>query len=156
MEKHIDNSNNLIKMDNSQEFSINPKTPNLTVDIIIRYKGGIVIIKRKYEPKGWALPGGYVDYGESCEMAAIREAKEETNLNIQLIKQFHVYSDPKRDPKKHNVTVVFIAEGKGELKPGDEVNDMEIVMEDNIPELCFDHNEIVMDYFNNNDFEMDI
>jgi ADP-ribose pyrophosphatase YjhB (NUDIX family) len=134
-----------------------PKTPNLTIDIIIRYQGGIVIIKRSYKPHGWALPGGYVDYGESCEAAAIREAKEETNLNIQLVRQFKVYSDPRRDPKKHNVTVVFIAEGKGELKAGNEVEDVEIMMENNVPKLCFDHNKIVMDYFNSsNYFERDI
>ncbi|MBT4540367.1 NUDIX hydrolase [Candidatus Woesearchaeota archaeon] len=141
-------------MEKSNEINDSvPKTPNLTVDIIIRFMGGIVLIKRKYDPIGWALPGGYVDYGETVEAAAIRETKEETNLNIQLVKQFHVYSNPKRDLKKHNVTVVFIAEGKGELKAGDDATDVEVIMENNIPKMCFDHNQILKDYFNNPGYE---
>ncbi|MEO0115069.1 MAG: NUDIX hydrolase, partial [candidate division WOR-3 bacterium] len=74
------------------------KSPNLTVDIIIDYDGKIVLIKRKNPPFGWALPGGFVDYGETVENAAIREAKEETGLDLKELKQFHVYSDPNRDP----------------------------------------------------------
>ncbi|MFH1440245.1 MAG: NUDIX hydrolase [Candidatus Woesearchaeota archaeon] len=129
------------------------KTPYLAVDIIIRYKGGIVLINRKYEPFGWALPGGLVDYGESVEIAAVREAKEETNLDIRLVKQFHVYSDPKRDKRSHAVSVVFIAEGKGDLMAGDDAADARVVMENDIPELCFDHNKILIDYYNDKDYE---
>jgi len=88
------------------------------VDIIIEIatedgRQGIVLIKRKYPPYGWALPGGFVDYGESLEQAAVREAKEETSLDIQLQCQMHTYSDPKRDPRKHTISTVFIAQAKG-------------------------------------------
>ncbi|MBS3122829.1 NUDIX hydrolase [Candidatus Woesearchaeota archaeon] len=127
------------------------KSPILTVDIIIRYKGGIVLVNRKYPPKDWALPGGHVDYGETVEYAAIREAKEETNLDVELVKQFHVYSDPKRSPKEHKVTVVFIANGKGELKAGDDADDANVFGEGDIlklPKLCSDHNQILLDYYN--------
>ena len=92
------------------------QTPLLTVDIIIRYQDGIVLIERKNPPPGWALPGGFVDVGESLEEAAIREAKEETSLDVTLVEQFHAYSKPGRDPRFHTVTMVFIADGKGTLK----------------------------------------
>ncbi|MCX5803690.1 MAG: NUDIX hydrolase, partial [Proteobacteria bacterium] len=92
------------------------KTPLLTVDIIIRYKGGIVLIERKNPPPGWALPGGFVEVNESLEEAAIREAKEETSLDVKLIEQFHTYSKPGRDPRFHTVSVVFIGDGEGILK----------------------------------------
>ncbi|MCE2454045.1 MAG: NUDIX hydrolase [Nitrospinae bacterium] len=90
----------------------------LTVDVIIECGSetgddGIVMIERKNPPHGWALPGGFVDYGESLEAAAVREAREETSLNVELIRQFHAYSDPGRDERQHNVTVVFIARPLG-------------------------------------------
>lgn len=88
--------------------------PSPTVDIIIEMKGGgIILIKRKNPPCGWALPGGFVDYGESLEAAAIREAKEETSLHITLTAQFHTYSDPHRDPRRHTITTVFLARAEG-------------------------------------------
>ena len=117
------------------------------VDIIIRYKGGIVLIKRKIEGL-WALPGGHVDLDESCESAASREAKEETNLDIRFIRQFHTYSDPKRDPRNHVITTVFVAEGNGELKAGDDATDVRVCNLDKPPKLAFDHNRILMDYHN--------
>jgi ADP-ribose pyrophosphatase YjhB (NUDIX family) len=98
----------------------NPRNPIPTVDIIIEYKGGIILIKRKNPPEGWALPGGFVDYGESLETAAFREAKEETGLNIKLIRQFHTYSDPKRDSRHHTITTVYIAKAKGIAIAGDD------------------------------------
>src|SRR5512147_353628 len=91
------------------------KTPLLTVDIIIRYGVGIVLIERKNPPFGWALPGGFVDIGESLEDAAVREAKEETSLDVTLVEQFHAYSKPGRDPRFHTASIVFIADGNGIL-----------------------------------------
>ena len=88
------------------------KNPIPTVDIIIEIESkGIVLIKRKNPPYGWAIPGGFVDYGESLEEAAMREAKEETNLDVKLARQFHTYSDPKRDPRHHSISTVYISKG---------------------------------------------
>lgn len=124
------------------------KNPLPTVDIIIEYRGGIVMIQRKNDPCGWALPGGFVDYGETLEDAAIREAKEETGLHIKLIRQFHTYSDPERDPRRHTISTVYIAKGEGELKPGDDAMDAGVFKKDNLPEpIVFDHREILNDYF---------
>ncbi len=123
------------------------KTPELAVDMIIRYKKGIVLIKRKYKPFGWAIPGGFVDCGETVEHAARREAKEETNLRLKNLKQFHVYSDPKRDPRQHTVSVAFTAEGYGRLKAQDDAADVKIFDKKNIPKLAFDHKKILDDYY---------
>jgi 8-oxo-dGTP diphosphatase len=124
------------------------KTPLVTVDIVIRYQGGIVLIERKNEPAGWALPGGFVDLGESLEEAAVREAGEETSLDVALIEQFHAYSRPERDPRFHTVTVVFIGIGVGEIKGRDDARRAEVFLQNNLPEtIAFDHREIVNDYF---------
>jgi len=118
------------------------------VDIIIEYNEGIILIKRKNPPEGWALPGGFVDFGESLESAAIREAKEETGLDIELLRQFHTYSDPKRDPRHHTITTVFIAKAKGRAVAGDDAKEIEIFHKDNLPEqIAFDHRDILNDYF---------
>ena len=90
------------------------RNPSPTVDLIIEIKDGqgrpgIVLIKRKNPPYGWALPGGFINYGESCEDAAIREAYEETSLRVRLVEQLHTYSAPDRDPRKHTITTAFIA-----------------------------------------------
>ncbi|MBI3354842.1 MAG: NUDIX hydrolase, partial [Nitrospirae bacterium] len=91
------------------------RNPLPTVDIIIELKDkGIVLIRRKNPPHGWAIPGGFVDYGESLEYAAVREAREETSLNVELIRQFHTYSDPRRDARLHTISTVYIARAKGE------------------------------------------
>ncbi len=89
------------------------RNPLVTVDIIIEVGGGIVLIERKNPPHGWALPGGFVDYGESLESAAVREAKEETSLDVVLTEQFYTYSDPSRDARHHTVSTVFIATANG-------------------------------------------
>jgi 8-oxo-dGTP diphosphatase len=124
------------------------QTPLLTVDIIIRYQDGIVLIERKNPPPGWALPGGFVDVGESLEEAAVREAKEETSLDITLVEQFHAYSKPERDPRFHTVTMVLIADGKGTLKGRDDARKAEIFMGENLPDqIAFDHGQIIADYF---------
>lgn len=124
--------------------------PLLTVDIIIRSKGGIVLVDRAKEPFGWSIPGGFVEFGETVEQAAIREAKEETNLDIAIDRQFHVYSDPKRDPRGcHSITVVIIADGKGALKAGDDAKDaMVFSLDKPLPKMPFDHNHILQDYIN--------
>jgi len=126
------------------------RNPIPTVDIIIEIASkGIVLIKRRNPPHGWAIPGGFVDYGESLEEAALREAKEETNLNVELIRQFHTYSDPKRDPRHHSISTVYIAKGKGKPKARDDAVEIGIFDESNLPdEIAFDHRSILKDYFN--------
>jgi ADP-ribose pyrophosphatase YjhB (NUDIX family) len=127
-----------------------PRNPYLTVDVIIEVEGGIVLIKRKNPPPGWAIPGGFVDYGESLEEAAVREAKEETGLDIELIRQFHTYSDPKRDPRHHTVSTIFIARASGTPRAADDAKEVGIFTRDNLPEdIAFDHRQILEDYFNN-------
>lgn len=128
-----------------------PRNPIPTVDIIIemwdRPHRPIVLIERQNPPYGWALPGGFIDYGESVETAAIREAKEETCLNIELLKQFHVYSSPDRDPRQHTLSVVFIANAKGKPKADDDAKTLKLFELWQLPEqLCFDHNQILKDY----------
>ena len=125
------------------------QNPIPTVDIIIETAPNrIVLIKRKNPPYGWAIPGGFVDYGESLEDAAVREAKEETNLDVKLIKQFHTYSDPKRDPRHHSISTVYIAKAKGVPKAKDDALEIGIFDESNLPDdLAFDHRLILKDYF---------
>lgn len=125
------------------------QNPIPTVDILIELEpGGIILIKRKNPPYGWAIPGGFVDYGESLEEAAIREAKEETNLDVVLIRQFHTYSDPNRDPRHHTISTVYIAKGKGTLAAKDDAVDIGVFTETDLPEpIAFDHRSILEDYF---------
>ena len=123
-----------------------PRNPVPTVDIIIEVNGGIVLIERKNEPRGWALPGGFADYGESFEQTAVREAKEETGLDIELIEQLHTYSDPGRDPRMHTATTVFIAAAAGTPQAGDDAGRAAVFPRDRIPPLVFDHNIIIADY----------
>lgn len=124
------------------------RNPLVTVDIIIEIDSGIILIERKNPPYGWALPGGFVDYGESLEASAVREAKEETSLDIQLIEQFHTYSDPDRDPRHHTVTTVFIAKGLGTPKADDDAANIGIFTRENLPTpIAFDHARILHDYF---------
>lgn len=134
------------------------RNPHPTVDIIIETplpdgRMGIILIKRKFPPFGWALPGGFVDYGESLEAAAIREAKEETSLDIQLKYQLHTYSDPARDPRKHTVTTVYVATATGIPKARDDALKIGIysVEEIDFP-LAFDHRQIIQDYLAQNAF----
>jgi len=123
------------------------KNPIPTVDIIIRINDGVVLIKRRNPPYGWALPGGYQDAGESCETAAIREAMEETGLNVTLETLFYVYSDPKRDPRKHTISTVFTARASGEPIGMDDAEEARIFPLDELPDaLAFDHAEILLDY----------
>ena len=124
------------------------RNPVPTVDIIITYDGGIVLIERRNPPFGWALPGGFVDYGESLEAAAVREAREETGLEVVLTGQFHTYSDPGRDPRQHTISTVFTAVGHGRLQAGDDAARAAIFSPENLPaEIAFDHRQILKDYF---------
>ena len=125
------------------------QNPIPTVDIIIEIESkGIILIKRKNPPYGWAIPGGFVDYGESLEKAAVREAKEESNLDVKLIRQFHTYSNPKRDPRHHSISTVFIAKAKETPQAKDDAVEIGIFNELNLPdEISFDHRLILNDYF---------
>jgi mutator protein MutT len=126
------------------------KFPKLAVDVIINYNGRIVLVRRKNPPYGWALPGGYVEYGETVEDAARREVKEETGLSLVSLEQFHVYSHPLRDPRGHTVSVVFVAKGKGKLLAGDDAQRVRLFDLDKLPsDLAFDHKKIIDDYRNN-------
>lgn len=125
------------------------KNPVPTVDIIIELDNGIVLIERKNPPHGWALPGGFVDYGESYETAAVREAKEETGLDVTLVRQFHSYSSPDRDPRQHTASTVFIATAVGKPKGLDDALQAKVFQRDTLPGLVFDHALIVDDYFSN-------
>jgi 8-oxo-dGTP diphosphatase len=121
--------------------------PFPTVDIIIEINDGIVLIKRKNPPLGWALPGGFVDYGESLEDAAIREALEETSLDISNLRLVGCYSDPARDERLHNISTVFAAEGHGTPEACDDAASLAIFALDQLPKpLCFDHAGILADY----------
>jgi len=122
------------------------RNPAPTVDIIIAYGGGIVLIRRKNPPYGWALPGGFVDYGESVEQAAAREAKEETNLEVDRLTLLGVYSDPARDPRGHTISTVFTARGSGDLRGQDDAAAAAVFTLDNLPDLVFDHARILADY----------
>ncbi len=128
------------------------RNPVPTVDIIIelvdRPHRPIILIERKNPPFGWAIPGGFVDYGELVETAAVREAQEEIGLHVELIEQFHVYSDPNRDPRKHTLSVVFIATATGEPQAADDAKSLGVFQAWDIPaNLCFDHDKILRDYW---------
>jgi len=123
-----------------------PVTPRLTVDLIVETGSGVVLVERGHPPFGWALPGGFVDVGETLEEAAVREAKEETSLDVTLVRQFHAYSDPTRDPRGHTVSVVFVARAEGTPRGGDDAKVARVFPIDGLPELVFDHGLILGDY----------
>jgi 8-oxo-dGTP diphosphatase len=123
------------------------KNPTPTVDIIIETAGGIVLIERKNPPHGWALPGGFVDYGEAFEDAARREAAEETGLVVKLTLQFHTYSNPERDARQHTASTVFIAKADSPPVAADDAKNAGVFHQDNLPPLVFDHDRILRDYF---------
>ncbi len=129
-------------------MTVKHRNPLVTVDIIIEINDDIILIERANPPFGWALPGGFVDYGESLESSALREAKEETSLDVKLIEQFHTYSDPNRDPRHHTVTTVFIGKADGIPKAADDAKNLGIFTENNLPHpIAFDHENIINDYF---------
>jgi 8-oxo-dGTP diphosphatase len=123
------------------------RNPVPTVDLIIELDERVVLIERLNEPFGWALPGGFVDYGETVETAAVREAAEETCLDVRLLEQFHVYSDPQRDPRIHTLSVVFIAAASGTPQAADDAKSVALFDPSELPTpLCFDHRQILEDY----------
>ena len=126
------------------------RNPAPTVDLIITdNETRVLLIERKNPPSGWALPGGFVDYGESCELAAIREGREETSLELELIRQFHTYSDPGRDARLHTISVVYVAKiVGGTLKAADDAKDAAWFPKDELPhQIAFDHRQIIHDFF---------
>jgi len=128
-------------------MSEHPRNPYLVTDIVIEIGNQILLIERRNEPYGWALPGGYVEYGETTEDAAMREAKEETGLTVSNLELLGVYSNPERDPRSHNVSVVFVAKSiEGEPKAGDDAKNLRLFDWDELPPLAFDHAKILEDY----------
>ena len=125
------------------------RNPVPTVDIVIELEGGgIVLIERRNPPSGWALPGGFVDYGESLEEAAVREAREETGLGVTGLRQFRAYSDPDRDPRQHTITNVFLARAHGRPVGRDDARRAGVFTQENLPApLAFDHARIIQDYY---------
>jgi 8-oxo-dGTP diphosphatase len=127
-----------------------PVTPLLTVDIIIeltdRPDRPIVLIERKYPPPGWALPGGFVDVGETLEAAAVREAREETSLDVSLQLLLGNYSDPSRDPRGHTASAVYLATAVGEPLAADDARNVKLYDPEHLPALAFDHDRILADY----------
>ena len=125
------------------------KNPIPTVDVVIRIGDGIVLIRRKNPPLGWALPGGFMDVGETCETAAAREAKEETDLDVRLQQLLGVYSDPRRDPRQHTLTVVYTATAEGIPVGLDDAAEAKIFDLNALPSpIVFDHQKIIDDYRN--------
>ncbi len=123
------------------------RNPFPTVDIIIELDNKIILIKRKNPPHGWALPGGFVDYGESLETAAIREAQEETSLSIYNLQLLGCYSDPARDKRMHTITTVFVAQATGVPIAADDAAELALFLPEELPSpLCFDHARILSDY----------
>jgi 8-oxo-dGTP diphosphatase len=123
------------------------RNPFPTVDIVIEVQNGILLIERRNEPYGWALPGGFVDYGESLEDAAVREAREETSLEVSDLRLVGCYSDPRRDARMHTISTVFAAIGHGVPAAGDDAAGLKIFHPDHLPDqLCFDHAAILKDY----------
>jgi 8-oxo-dGTP diphosphatase len=123
------------------------RNPVPTVDAIIQMAEGVILVERRNPPAGWALPGGFVNYGETLEDAVVREVREETGLHLEDIRQFHTYSDPARDPREHTVTTVFTGRGRGRPRAGDDAGRIRVASPDNpgVP-LAFDHDRILRDY----------
>lgn len=125
------------------------ESPSLTVDVVIEVPdaGGVVFVERRFEPHGWALPGGFVEYGERTEDAARREALEETGLEVELVTLLGVYSDPARDPRRHTVSAVYVGRARGVPRGGDDAARAEVRDPESPPApLCFDHARILADY----------
>jgi 8-oxo-dGTP diphosphatase len=118
------------------------------VDVIAEMPGGgVVLVRRKYPPPGWALPGGFVEAGESAAAAARRELQEETGLDVELIELFHVYADPARDPRGPTLSVVFIGRAAGAPAGSDDASEARVFAVDALPApLAFDHGLILADY----------
>uniref|UniRef100_A0A7V3ZUB4 NUDIX hydrolase n=1 Tax=candidate division WOR-3 bacterium TaxID=2052148 RepID=A0A7V3ZUB4_UNCW3 len=123
------------------------KQPFLAVDCIINYKNKLLLIERKNYPFGWALVGGFVEYGETTEQAIKREVKEEVGLRLKNLKLFNVYSHPKRDPRGHCVSIVYTALGVGKIKVSSDAKNYGLFELTKLPsKMAFDHKKILNDY----------
>lgn len=128
-------------------MSEHPRNPYPTVDVIIEIEGDVVLIERANEPKGWALPGGFIDYGEAPADAARREVREETGLEVTLTDLLFVYGAPDRDPRQHNLSIVYVGRATGTPRGADDAAQAAVFALDALPSpLCFDHARIIDDY----------
>ena len=132
------------------ERVLSNKYPFPTVDAVIRYYKnnkfqGIVLVERRFPPFGWAFPGGFVEHNETLEIAVKREAEEETGLKITDLKQFHTYSEPKRDPRIHTISTVFLCKANGTIKHGSDAKNAKVFQLNQLPKICFDHKKIILD-----------
>jgi 8-oxo-dGTP diphosphatase len=124
-----------------------PTCPPIAVDVIIEIEGHIVLIERKNFPHGWAIPGGFVDVGETVEAAAVREMREETGLAVVLLELLGVYSKPDRDPRGHTVSLVYVGHAQGVPRADDDAQAAGLFSADSPPSpLAFDHAQILADY----------
>jgi 8-oxo-dGTP diphosphatase len=123
------------------------RNPAPTVDVIIETAGGIVLVRRAHPPPGWALPGGFVEYGERAAEAAVREAREETGLEVELTALLGVYSRPDRDPRQHTMSTLFVGRAAGAPRGGDDAAEARVFATDALPgPLAFDHADMIADY----------
>lgn len=132
------------------EAKRNYRGPSPTVDVILERRGEVLLVERKNPPPGWALPGGFLDYGESAEDGAVREVMEEVQLEIELVRQFHTYSAPDRDPRQHTLSVVFlgrILDPGAEPRAADDAAACGFFPREQLPPLAFDHAQVLEDYF---------
>ncbi|MBI2598387.1 MAG: NUDIX hydrolase [Candidatus Diapherotrites archaeon] len=132
------------------ERVLSNKYPFPTVDAVIKYYKngkfeGIVLVDRKFPPLGWAFPGGFVEHNETLEKAVAREVMEETGLHITGLEQFHTYSEPKRDPRIHTISTVFLCKAEGKIQSGSDAKNVKVFPLEQIPPLCFDHQKILED-----------
>jgi 8-oxo-dGTP diphosphatase len=127
-----------------------PQTPLITADAVIELRDRpgrpIVLIERRHEPLGWALPGGFVDIGETVEHAALREAREETGLDVRLEALLGCYSKPDRDPRGHTVSIIFVAVASGDPVAGDDAREVGVFDPAKPPPLAFDHQQVLADF----------
>lgn len=124
------------------------RNPFPTADVIIEVGDRIVLVRRRNPPEGWALPGGFVETGETVETAAVREAAEETGLKVTLTALLGVYSDPSRDPRFHTVSTVYVGRAEGVPRGGDDAAEARLFAEGDLPApIAFDHGTILADYF---------
>lgn len=130
-------------MDENSRHNKQQKLPRLAVDAIINFQPGLVLVERKKPPHGWALPGGFVEYGETVEQAVAREVGEETGLDFVDFEQWRVFSAPGRDPRGHTISLCFTGTGKGKPRAGSDAGAVKIFPFDDLPQLAFDHRKVI-------------
>lgn len=124
------------------------RNPLPTADVVIEVGDRVVLVRRKYPPAGWAIPGGFVEVGETVETAAVREALEETGLHVTLTALLGVYSDPDRDPRNHTISTVYVGRASGAPAGGDDAAEARLFGEEDLPSpIAFDHAKVLADYF---------